>query len=192
MNVKSNLSFQSSDLACAALIVSPTRETVVDFTYPFMATTLAAIFQKPTAGEKAVTSFHDLMESDMTVITHYPGFIYNSLITSNNPVIKKLAGKMVPLQTRTLRECLVYVLSNRCALLCPRDHACRFVHWYPDVLTRVESSYMTRYYALATPKGSPLCRMFGRTILEMVEEGIVDELIDKWLCNHRKPPADVD
>lgn len=46
-----------ADMAIADLTITPLREEVVDFTYPFMATGITILYKRPTTKETSLWSF---------------------------------------------------------------------------------------------------------------------------------------
>lgn len=162
------------------------REDAVDFTHPFMSVNLSVIYKRPPPGY--LLPFQDLeglVESRIPFGIVRGCSLHIILKKSKRPLYQLIYQRLEEwgedVYVRSLEAGIGRVLQGNYAFL--GDITC--VDLYPEELVAVGPRYLpTMFYALATSKGSPLCRSLGRAVLELAEQGDIEQLREKW-CKHR-------
>lgn len=163
------LSSKNVDLVIAALSVTEERKKHVDFSIPYLSTTVALLYRdtKPlllnsmlankTIGVQLGTTW---AETAHHLKTDVPNMQVRAL--SNNLVlVEELKGGMID------------------GVILEEEQAKKFITMNPELSYRPLPEF-TSEFAIALPKGSPLLGKINDAITRLKDAGILDHLQDKW------------
>jgi polar amino acid transport system substrate-binding protein len=153
----------------AGLSITPTRQTRVDFSIPYVSTTIAVLFRKADAYDKP----DDLMNRHVGA----------QLGTTWGQVAQDLAGKL-HLKVHSLSNNLMLVeeLKSKAvdAVILEEAQAKKFVLNNP-VLTYFTLEDFSSEFAIALQQGSLLKASIDNALKVLEEEGKLTEIRKKWL-----------
>jgi len=173
-----------ADMAVADLTITAKREEAVDFSYPFMFTGIGVLYKK-TFGFPSISSVEDLANSDVNVGTFYGGSTYNFLKKSKVPALKKLFDRLSGPSAK-------YLLKSNAEgveAVIKENGGVAFFMEAPSIqyavrnncgLVQVGREIDSKAYGIALPKGSPYRKDLNIAILQLQEEGVLDEIRRKW------------
>lgn len=127
-------------------------------------------------------SLQDVLQSQYRICT-YNGAVLVQLRQSNHSVSKLVLRKLEEsgIIVASLVDAITHLqCEDKIAVLVGREHAELLVRTQPQVYAMLQTPYLPRHYAFATPRGSPLCRKLSRCVLELMEEGKVDHFYQKY------------
>jgi len=189
---------QEADLAAAPLTATSTRERVVDFTHPFMSTSIiAALMKKRHAAQLGIRSVADLSrQSTMKYGTLDGGSTKHYFRTSRRLDYHRMWAEMTAANNsfvRTYDEGIQRVLASSdehpwafmgegAFLSYATMHRCDMTVVTSDVWGS------SSHYALALPVGSPYTERLSVAIMEMKESHYLEMLGVRWFqsadCDH--------
>jgi len=175
----------AADMAVMDITVTAEREKAVDFTYPFMFSGIGLVYKK-SLGHPAISSIEDLANNqDIHVGVYYGGSTYKFLKNSKDLEIQKLFDRLSGPSSKFLLKsnldgvsavtkmngglaffmetpALKYALQNNCGLV------------------QVGEELNQKGYGIVLPEGSPIRKDLNIAILELQEEGTLDQIRNKW------------
>ena len=187
---------QEADLAAAPITVSDDRREAVDFTVPFMTFGSEILMKKPLVANDGstqipplptISSIRDL--ADQTVIKYgvvKDGRTANFFRNSADPAYQRMWGEMsnnpdyglVPSTRQGVDR--VRQSDGRFAFIIEGTTARYWIHRQPCNLVTVKGKMDEREYALAVRHGSDLKAKLDVALMQMKEDGELDQLHHKW------------
>merc|ERR1712055_413141 len=181
-----------ADLIAADMTITANRESVVDFTHPFMYLGLGVLYNKAGLRHKAARlgSLADLVRLDSVKIgTVMGGSTMNYLKDSKVPLFQNI-WSMMNMSMGLGAEALVS--SNPAGMDRVLDEAggYAFIMESPSLeymvarnceLTQVGKVFNKKSYGLALPQGSPYRDELSQAILRMQESDRMLTIINKWI-----------
>merc|ERR1712110_51569 len=172
-----------ADLALADLTITSKREKVVDFTVPYMQTGITILFSQPSWGLRTFKSIEDLIKQDISFSCVEGGaterFFKNSKIPEYNQAWNMMND--FDLMTKNNNEGIERFLEN------PGEFAFLVESKSADYamakhcgLSTVGGNINMRNYGIAVKQGSSYRETLNVALLELMEEGVVSSLENKW------------
>merc|ERR1711976_402632 len=178
-----------ADMALADLTITSKREKVVDFTVPYMQTGITILFSQPSWGLRTFKSIEDLIKQDISFSCVEGGATERFFKNSKIPEYKQawiLMNKFV-LMTKNNDEGIERVLEN------PGEFAFLLESKSADYamarhcgLSTVGGNINMRSYGIAVKQGSSYRETLNVALLELMEEGVVSSLENKWWKSQAK------
>ena len=159
------------------------RSQYVDFTEPFIDTSLAILVRKDYGTN--ITSFADLAnQTDIPYGALKFGSTTHSLSRSEDPVLKTMYEQMLTnpeVMTKSISDGLQRVENSRYAFIMEAI-AAKYLVGQDCSLKYIEESYYPRHYAMALPKNSVYKEKFDSAIKQLKSSGKLDTIYNKyWL-----------
>lgn len=173
--------FQMVHMACGPLSITTEREEVVDFTFPYMTVGLTFLVKKPQVGcDLPFTDIQGLLDSGLAMCMPRGAVCYDLLKRSKNPLCQRVLKRILQSGENAFVQSIDVGLQRakegQFALLYDQTG----IDVFSDNLVAVGPIFLPTFYGLATPKGSPLCRTLGKVVKELLEEGEIEHLWNKW------------
>ncbi len=177
---------QEADIAAAPMYVTHQRETVVDFSMPYMTTKASVLLAKNALGPYTeVTSLAELAERYpyLEIGTLDRGVIYKALRHSNDTKIKGLFHQMhvnphLLLQTNDLG--IQRARGGQFAYILPDNIASYVANRKPCDLQNISVNLISDGFGLAVPEGSTLLLFLNRALEHLRDSGQLDSVYRKW------------
>merc|ERR1712227_856609 len=175
----------AADMSLADMTITSMREKSVDFSIPYMQTGIQVLYQPSML--KMMNMFstvEDLVnQTSIKFGCVRGGATERFLKTSNNPVYRKLWETMIEMNemTNSNQEGIEKVLENpgTYAYLLEAQSAQHAMNKFCGLKT-VGPRLNTRHYGLAVQRDSGLRKTLNVALLELMEDGVIDELEKKW------------
>jgi len=177
-----------ADIGAGDITITSVRETVVDFTHPFMYVGLGLIYTRGARGvAPPFESLEDLARQDtITVGTFQGGSTMNNFKTSSVPALKTLWERMQQnwdsVMASSNQDGVDKVLASNGGHVHVMESAsidymvarnCR--------LRKIGQTFNKKSYGLALPADSRYREAFSLAILKLQESGRMEEIVDRWI-----------
>ena len=177
---------QRADFAVADITVTDIRKKFVDFTEPFMETSIVVLIHKKYANN--ITSFRDLtQQTDIKYGTFKNGTTYLLFQYSTDPTLQEMYRQMNTnpegfVHPKNSKEGIKRVKTTPYAFIVEKTLADKITGQECD-LTYIEDQnnlINPRQFAIALPKGSPHLETFNSAIRQLKSVGGVDRIRDRY------------
>ena len=188
---------QEATIATGPLTITDARETVVDFTIPFMTFRSSAVIRKPKRGKRIrIRSAHDLLKSHMPY-----GVIQNSITQKQfmatwNATYRQMWGKMATTWPSTFvqstQEGVERASRERYAFILDSPAAEYIAGRKPCNLYTIEPFLDLKHYAFAVKKGNRLKDLLNAELRAMQANQELQLTYLKWWtseCTARVKPT---
>ena len=163
------------------------RSKAIDFTVPFMNVTLGAIILKSNNPNGTIKRLEDLTQQrDILYGFLRSGSTHNFFKRSADPKIHEMF-------VQTLQNPSVYTQSTEEGISKVKNAKYVFIGESPALefiadndcdLEFISADHFPKSYAIALTKGSKYLNDFNEAIKQLIEEGTIDELKDKYWGKH--------
>jgi len=170
------------DMAMADLTITSAREEAVDFTHPFMNTGVSIILRQEVANlSQPLKSLEDLSRQTnikyaSTGVTRL--FLSKSTIPFHTQIYESVMSDPSNLVS-SVKEGIDKALSENYAFFM-EDHTADYITRKHCNLIRVDGQLVSRDYAIAVQRNSPLRKQLNLAILSLKESGRLTNLYNKW------------
>ncbi|XP_032584782.1 glutamate receptor ionotropic, kainate 2 isoform X3 [Drosophila mojavensis] len=158
-----------ADLAVGSMTITYARESVIDFTKPFMNLGISILFKTEIS--------YGTLESGSTMT-----FFRDSMIETYKKMWRVMDNKKPMAFTSTYEDGIRRVNQGNYAFLM-ESTMLDYIVQRDCNLTQIGGLLDTKGYGIATPKGSPWRDKISLAILELQEKGDIQMLYDKWWKN---------